>query len=542
MKNTTSKKIQLFLWFAIALAFGIIIGLGQSGTNFPFGQNKLLGLLAGNNNKVNNILDLVKDKYVDAVDVDSMEGLAVNQILGSLDPHTVYLPPDDARHQNENLEGNFDGIGIEYFLLKDTIFVTDVRPYGPAEKAGLKRGDKIVAVNNQYFKQNSLSSDSVVNKLRGKKGSEVSVTLLRNGILMPNISITRDKILLSSIDAAYLLNRNTGYIKIANFGANTEEDFVQELQKMESMGIKNLVLDLRGNGGGYLEAATALADQFLPKGKLIVYTKGLHEPRTDYSATENGLFESGKVVLLVDEGTASASEIVAGALQDWDRATIIGRRSFGKGLVQQQFMFNDGSAMNLTVARYYTPSGRSIQKSYKNGINEYKDELKRRFKKGEITSLDSNLSDTSLFSPKLKFKTAAGKAVYAGGGIMPNIFIPLDTTKRSAFYETIVGESLTANFVYAKLIQQVQASKYKSVTDFIDNYQITDKQYQQFLAYCNSFKVKAPDNETQKSKPIILRNLKSILVKYYYGDEGYYRYTNTDDDFVKAALQKIQNP
>ena len=542
MKNSSSKTLQLFLWFAIALALGIIIGVGYSGNNLPYSQNRLLSLLTGDNTKVNSILDLVKDKYVDSIDVDSMEDLAVNQILGSLDPHTVYLPPNDAQHQNESLEGNFDGIGIEYFLLKDTIFITDVRPYGPADKSGLKRGDKIIGVNNQLFKQNSLSSDSVVDKLRGKKGSAVSVTILRDGNLISNISITRDKILVSSIDAAYLINSTTGFIKIAKFGANTEDDFVEELQKMEAMGIKNLILDLRGNGGGYLDAATALADQFLPKGKLIVYTKGLHEPRTDYAATENGLFENGKVAVLVDEGTASASEIVAGALQDWDRGTIIGRRSFGKGLVQQQFMFNDGSAMNLTVARYYTPSGRSIQKSYKNGNTYYKEEVKRRFKKGEITSLDSNLADTSLFSPKLKFKTATGKAVYGGGGIMPDIFIPLDTTKRSNFYETIVSESLTANFVYAKLIQEAHASNYKSVTDFINNYQITDKQYQQFLAYCNSFKVKASDNETQKSKPLILRNLKSILVKYYYGDEGYYRYTNTDDDFVKAALQKIQNP
>ena len=542
MKKSASKTFQLFLWFAIALALGIIIGVGYKGNNLPNYQNKLLGLLLGNNTKVNNILDLVKDKYVDSIDVDSMEDLAVNQILGSLDPHTVYLPPDDAQHQNENLEGNFDGIGIEYFLLKDTIFVTDVRPYGPAAKAGLKRGDKIVAVNNQFFKQNSLSSDSVVDKLRGKKGSEVSISLMRDGNLISNISIIRDKILVSSIDAAYLLNSTTGFIKIAKFGANTEDDFVEELQKMKSMGIKSLILDLRGNGGGYLEAATALADQFLPKGKLIVYTKGLHEPRTDYSATENGLFENGKVAVLVDEGTASASEIVAGALQDWDRGIIIGRRSFGKGLVQQQFMFNDGSAMNLTVARYYTPSGRSIQKSYKNGNIEYKDELNRRFKKGEFTSLDSNLADTSLFSPKLKFKTASGKSVYGGGGIMPDIFIPLDTTKRSNFYETIVDESLTANFVYAKLIQQTHASNYKTVTDFINNYQITDKQYQQFVAYCNIFKVKASDSETQKSKSVILRNLKSILVKYYYGDEGYYRYTNTEDDFVKIALLKTQNP
>jgi carboxyl-terminal processing protease len=541
MKNTTSKKLQFFLWLAIALSIGIIIGLDNGGTKLSFGQNKFLRIFIPKNNKVNNILDLVKDKYVDSVNVDSMEDLAVNQILGNLDPHTVYLPAEDVQHQNETLEGNFEGIGIEYFLLKDTIFITDVRPYGPAEKAGLKRGDKIVAVNNQSFNKNSATTDSLINKLRGKKGSTVSVTIFRNGIILPNINIIRDKILVSSIDAAYLLNSTTGFIKITKFGANTEEDFVEELQKLEAMGIKNLVLDLRGNGGGYLEAATALADQFLPKGKLIVYTKGLHEPRKDYLATENGLFETGKLVVLVNEGTASASEIVAGALQDWDRATIIGRRTFGKGLVQQQFTFNDGSAMNLTVARYYTPSGRSIQKSYKNGSSDYKDELNQRFKKGEITSLDSNLADTSLFSPKLKFKTATGKAVYAGGGIMPDIFIPLDTNKNTTFYQNVVSKLLTVNFVYATLIQQIRPGEYKSLSDFINNYHISDQQYQQFINYCSNSKVKENDKETLKSKPYIIRNLTSILVRYYYGEEGYYRYTNTTDDFVKAALLKIQS-
>ncbi|TAH04042.1 MAG: S41 family peptidase [Sphingobacteriales bacterium] len=499
----------------------------------------ILGFLSGDNNKVDTILGLVKNKYVDAVDVDSMEDLAVTQILSSLDPHTVYLPPTDALQQKESLEGNFEGIGIEYFVLNDTILVTNVRQYSPAETAGLQKGDKIVAVNGEIFKSNTLSANLVVDKLRGKKGSAVKVNVIRGADKINDIEIIRGKILVSSVDAAYIVNNNTGFIKLSKFGSNTEDDFVQELQKMEALGVKNLILDLRGNGGGYLDAAIELTDQFLPKDKLIAFTKGIHQPNTYYKATDAGLFETGKIAVLVDEGTASASEIVAGALQDWDRGLIIGRRSFGKGLVQQQFEFYDGSAINLTIARYYTPSGRCIQKSYKNGLKAYKNEINQRFNKGEITSLDSNLTDTSLFSTKYKYKTAAGKNVYSGGGIMPDVFIPLDTTKHMFFYDATIKQQLISNFVYSKLIHQTQIGKYPTITDFINNYQISQLQYQQFITYCSAFKVNATQNESEKAKPFITKSLKAILIKYYYGNDGYYKYLNNDDAFVLAALQKM---
>lgn len=541
MKTTYKKNIFLILLFALALIFGIFLGSVYVNPNLN-AFNSLYNFITGKNTKVNKILTLVKNKYVDNVDIDSMEDLAVNQILGSLDPHTVYLPANAAQQQNENLEGNFEGIGISYFLLQDTILVTYVRPYSPAQNAGLKKGDKIFALNGINFKPNTLNADFVVDKLRGKKGSVVKVSLFREGAKINDLKIVRDKILISSIDAAYLLNAQTGFIKITNFGANTDEDFIFELQKLEALGIKNLILDLRGNGGGYLEAAIALTDHFLANDKLIVYTQGLHEPRTYYKATANGLFENGKIALLVDEGTASASEIVAGALQDWDRSLIIGRRTFGKGLVQQQFVFNDGSAMNLTVARYYTPSGRSIQKPYKNGTAYYKDELNRRLKKGEFTSLDSTLADTALFSSKLKYKTAAGKPVYAGGGIMPDIFIALDTNQQNSFYNAVLKQSLTTKFAYSTLIKQTKIDAYSSAIDFINSYQITTQQYQQFKAYCNTFKIIANLNQLEIAKPLISKNLKTILVKYYYGDEGYYRYLNNDDVFVKTALDKIENP
>ncbi|TAE38182.1 MAG: S41 family peptidase [Sphingobacteriales bacterium] len=539
MKSQHKKNILLAFFFAIAVAVGMFLGSLYSGSKLG-GETGFLGYLFTRNTKVSNILKLVKNKYVDSVNVDSMEDLAVNQILSNLDPHTVYLAPADAQQQNESLEGGFEGIGIEYLLISDTIMVTAVRPWGPAEKAGIRLGDKIVAVNPQNTATHKISAATMLKKLRGKKGSEVQVTILRKGVKAHIVTLVRDKILVSSIDAAYPLDNKTGFIKISKFDANTAEDFLDELQKMEVAGIKNIILDLRDNGGGYLDAAIEMADQFLDKNKLIVYTQGLHQPRTYYKATDAGLFERGKLAILIDENTASASEIVAGAIQDWGRGVIIGRRSFGKGLVQQQFLFNDGSAINLTIARYFTPSGRSIQKSYKNGNIPYKNELNQRLKKGEYTSLDSNLADTTAFSSKLKYKTATGKIVYAGGGIMPDVFIPLDTLNHTPFYDAVINESLITNFVYAKLIYQIKTEQYKSLNYFIANYHIQNQQYQQFVTYCQQFKVIASAVQTQNAKPLILKNMKAILVKYYYGQQAYYRYINNSDDCVNAALKQFK--
>ncbi len=539
MGSSIRKNILFVFLIVLAITSGIFIAVAYKNYYLGVQIDNILWFFNGQNNKVDKILGLVKNKYVDAVDVNLMEDLAVNQILSTLDPHTVYLQPNDAQQQNESLEGDFEGIGIAYFVLNDTILVTSVHQYSPAEIAGLQKGDKIVAVNGVIFKPNTLNANLIVDKLRGKKGSLVKLNIVRGTTKIKNLQLTRDKIIISSIDAAYLINHQTGFIKISKFGTNTDDDFVQELQKMEVQGIKNLILDLRGNGGGYLTSAIELADQFLPKDKLIVYTKGLHEPSTYYNATNNGLFENGKIAVLVDEGTASASEIVAGAIQDWDRGLIIGRRSFGKGLVQQQFAFNDGSAINLTIARYYTPSGRCIQKSYKNGLKTYKNEINQRFNKGEITSLDSNLADTSLFSTKYKYKTVAGKNVYSGGGIMPDVFIPLDTTKHIFFYDAALKQQLISNFVYSKLIHQTQISKYSTITDFMNNYQVSQLQYQQFITYCSSYKVNTTQSECEKAKPFITKSLKAILIKYYYGNEGYYKYVNNDDAFVLAALQKM---
>lgn len=533
--NKTNNYIRLFAFTCLGIALGIYIG----------SQSANLGISAlslSPPKKVNKILNLIQRNYVDKVAVDSLENLAIDEILTHLDPHSVYLPALEAKNQNENLEGNFDGIGIEYNVLNDTLFVTNVRKDGPSFKAGLLKGDRIVAVNGEIFSGKALLTENITGKLKGKRGSKVVVSVIRNGKVKPQqFEIVRDRISISSIDAAIMMNAQIGFIKISKFGANTDEDFIDELTKLLESGMKGLILDLRGNGGGYLNSATALADQFLPDGKLILYTKGLHEPKTDYFATADGLFEKGKIVVLIDEGTASASEIVAGALQDLDRATIIGRRSFGKGLVQEQFGFNDGSAINLTVARYYTPSGRSIQKSYKNGVTAYREELNNRYVRGEYYSLDSVLKDSAVNKGQI-YKTTKGKTVYGGGGIMPDIFMSLDTSYHTNFFADITKKALIQNYVYGTLVKHQNKIKYKSADDFTKLYHFTETDFNEFLSFCKGKNVKATPRDVTLSKSVIIRQIKSLLARYYFNDEGFYKVFNQSDEFVIKAIEKLKPP
>lgn len=535
------KSLTKILLFFCALSLILFLGffLGTRYTEDRNG-NGVISFNFGQNNKVNKILNLIKRSYVDSINVDSMEDLAINEILKNLDPHSLYLPPAVAQEQNENLEGNFEGIGIEYYLLSDTLFVTHVRNGGPSEKAGIQKGDKIIAVNGEALPGKGLLANNIISKLKGKKGSKVEVSVLRDFNLDPiKFQITRDRIVVSSIDVAYLINPTTGFVKISKFGANTDEDFIEELTLLEKKGMKNLILDLRGNGGGYLNSATSLADQFLEDGKLIVYTKGLHEPRTDYNATSDGLFEKGKLVVLIDESTASASEVVAGAIQDLDRGVIIGRRSFGKGLVQEQFAFDDGSAMNLTVARYYTPSGRSIQKSYDKGVAEYKDELNKRFAKGEYTSIDSVIADSVFSQPKLKYKTSKGRVVYGGGGIMPDYFIPIDTSHYTSFYKKLNINSMLQEFVYRKLIADKKISSFASADDFNKNFTVTDDIMRSLVSFVDK-KIEVKPSEIAISSTKIKREIKALLARYYFKEEGFYSVLNSKDSAVVKALELMK--
>lgn len=538
-------KKSVFSYFVIALIavfFGVILGATYEQNRAINSSSAFPSFALSSNQKLDKILKVIKTNYVDSVNTDSLQKLAIDDILSGLDPHTVYLPPLQAKLQNESLEGNFDGIGIEYYMLNDTLLVTAVREKGPSEKAGVLKGDRIIRVDGENIATKN-NTDKVVDKLRGKRGSKLTIEVLRKGAeKLVSLNIEREKIVVSSVDVAYMIKPDVGFIKITRFGANTAEDFTTDLTALQKQGMKSLILDLRGNGGGYLSAATALADQFLSDNQLIVYTQGLHEPRTDYKATQDGLFQKGKLAILIDEGTASASEILAGAVQDLDRGVIIGRRSFGKGLVQEQFGFGDGSAINLTIARYYTPSGRSIQKSYEKGVKAYKSELSHRYDHGDYSSLDSALTDSTFMSAQKKFKTLKGRTVFAGGGIMPDIFIALDTSKFTDTYQQINVKGMVSAFVYDKLTNSVELSKFKTVADFKNNYQFTDANYASFLNYCLANKLVVNKVQSQLSKPLIINQIKATLAKYYFGEVGFYSIYTQDDDFVNAALNKLRNP
>lgn len=538
MRGLTKKNMFIAAGYSAVLIVGLIVGPKfakedantKNGSFLPFG-------LGNKSDKVEQVIQIINENYVDSIKIDTVQDLAIQEILKHLDPHSAYLPPKEAQLLSEDLEGNFDGIGIEYYLLNDTLLITSVNPGGPAFKAGLKHGDKILAINKKPVAGIKITTKNVVEQIRGKKGTPVELLVKRDSI-QKDFSILRDRITISSVDATYMLDDQSGYIKISKFGAQTNEDFLEGLVKLQKLGMKNLVLDLRDNGGGYLNSATALADQFLKDKELIVYTQGLHEPRTDYYASSKGNFEQGKLVVLIDENTASASEIVAGAVQDLERGTIIGRRSFGKGLVQEQFDFGDGSALNLTIARYYTASGRSIQKSYKKGNEAYYSEVKDRYKNGELASNGKNLSDT-LYDKKKTYTTKSGKVLYGGGGIMPDIYIPVDTSGYTEFYYSLYGKGILNDMVFNYLVKN--APKFSSAEDIIRNFILSTQDVKKIVLMAASKNIKASEKQVEMSRKEIEIHLRAVFTRYYFGDEGYYRALNSGDQAIARSLEVFKS-
>jgi carboxyl-terminal processing protease len=427
MNNNNSKRsIFLPLMLAISLVLGILIGVV-----LPRKSDSSQGAgIRPRYDKLNNILNIIDRNYVDSVNRNDLVEAAIPAILKKLDPHSVYIPARDLARANESLQGNFEGIGISFNMLTDTILVISTIPGGPSEKLGLLAGDKILYVNDSLVAGKGISDEDVMGMLKGPKGTVVNVKILRKGYNeLLTFSIVRDKIPIYSVDVAYMVNDNIGYIRINNFAMTTYDEFMKSLRELKSMGMTKLIVDLRGNSGGIMEDAIQIANQFLQNDQLIVYTMGRTQPRNDARATGKGEFETGDLVILMDEWSASASEILAGAIQDNDRGTIIGRRSFGKGLVQEPILFPDGSGMRLTIARYYTPTGRSIQKPYAEGFEDYYDDLNARYDRGEF-----KVSDSIHFSESLKFTTPGGRTVYGGGGIMPDKFVPVDTSEISPYF------------------------------------------------------------------------------------------------------------
>ena len=526
MKRAASIIFRSFILVLLGITIGLLLADNER-HGFPFSAN----------NKISKVLQLVHQSYVDSVNVDSIEGVTVNNLLQNLDPHSLYLPPQQAQSINERLDGGFNGIGIEYQLLRDTLVITQIYPGGPAQQAGITTGGRVIDINSKKFSGTHLNQQAVNKIFRGEKDSEIALSILNP--LTRSIKVyhlKRGHVDLSSLDASYLITPAIGYIKISKFAATTDEDFRNSLKKLKAEGMKRLVLDLRGNGGGYLNSATELASEFLEKGKLIVYTKGVHEPRADYFASDSGLFKNGKMAVLIDEYSASASEILAGALQDFDRAVIVGRRSFGKGLVQQQFAFGDGSAVNLTVARYYTPSGRSIQKSYKGGVESYHNELAERVQKGELFSEQSYLSDSS-FKRAVTFHTSGGRKVFSGGGIMPDIFVPADTTGNTMLIQELNNQQLFNAFVIDKM--QGVLNRFSTDGSFLKDYNVSNTQYDDFIVYASKTLKEMDSAEVKISKENIKLILKAFAARYKWGDSAYFQVLNSDDNTLKKALSAV---
>ncbi|MDZ4667551.1 MAG: S41 family peptidase [bacterium] len=523
------NKWQPFI-YALILSFGLLLGIilkpANSGSSFIGGKNKFTELLG-----------IINESYVDTVEMEELEEEAINDLLKGLDPHSVYIPAADLKQANEQLEGNFEGIGVEFNIVSDTIMVVTALNGGPSQELGIMSGDRIVGVDSLNVAGVGITSEKVFKMLRGKGGSSVFVTIYRPSIKDKiKYNITRGTIPILSIDAWRMLDRQTGYIKISRFAENTHEEFLKAFDDLKQEGIKNLVLDLRGNPGGYLSAAIALVDEVLENNKLIVYTEGRSKPRAEYSSERTGVFEQGKLVVLIDEGSASASEILSGAVQDWDRGMIIGRRSFGKGLVQEPYEFSDGSAIRLTVSRYYTPSGRCIQKDYSDKL-KYEHDIMSRFENGEL----ENDGKSAIFDSTPYYTLRLHRAVYGGGGILPDFFVPIDTTYYSNFLTMVVSNALIGKFAYDYLDQNRAAiSAIPSLKVFNEAYQINDKVYDSFVKFAMANGVNAPTEAGKlKSKSFIKLQLKALIARQIWRDQGYYAVIQKEDKAIQLALKKL---
>lgn len=486
-------------------------------------------------NPVQEILELVKQKYVDTVNTDSLGQFAIQDMLNQLDPHSIYIPPVELQMVNEEMAGNFQGVGIEFMMLNDTLHVLHVLPKGPADKAGIQVGDRLLSANDSIVSGAKRKYDEVRKFFRGPKGTEVAVKLIRNGKPV-EVTIQRGIIPIKSVDAAYMIEPTIAYIRVNKFSSTTYEEFMQNLERLQKEGMKQLILDLRGNGGGMLDDAVQMADEFLDGNKEIVYTEGKSYPKQSYAARRPGLFEEGKLILLIDEGSASASEVLAGALQDWDRATILGRRSFGKGLVQEQFSLSDGSAIRLTVSRYFTPIGRSIQKPYSPGDKSgYRSEVSTRLTNGELLHGDSAAHNGK------KFKTKGGRIVYGGGGISPDVYVPVDTldqlpkNSRMAIRERISD----AAYLYF-LANKTSLTKLKAPAD-LQNFVAADP------ASIDTYLNKAAEKDsvgftslTAMQQATVKKNFISSLSRYIWHTEGFIKMRNLYDPLVVKALQELK--
>lgn len=515
--------------FKLLIIAFLLFSFGKVKAQTPSEKDKLLTLLY-----------YIENYYVDEVDEHKLTEDAIKSLLKNLDPHSVYIPKEDVQRTNEPLKGNFEGIGIQFNILADTILVVATISGGPSEKVGLMAGDKIVKIDKEVVAGNGINNKGVADRLRGKKGTEVLVEVKRAGSKkLLDFIITRDKIPIFSIDAAYMAAEGIGYIKVNNFADKTPQEFSKALKELKAEGMESLILDLQGNGGGYLKAAFGMVDEFLDGGKMIVYTEGSKSPRQDLKASSNGDWKEGKIIVLVDQTSASASEIVSGAVQDWDRGLIVGRRTFGKGLVQRPFTLPDTSQIRLTIAEYFTPSGRFIQKSYADGTDAYRKELSDRYKSGELT--DSMKME---FPDSLKFSTANGRTVYGGGGITPDVYVPIDTNGTSDYFWNVLRKGIVNKFClnYVDKHRKQLEKYYKNINTFDQDFEIDNDFLEDFIKFAEKEKVDRDSEGIEKSKEVLSIRIKALIARNVFDEEAYYIIMNKAiNDPFKKAVEIIQS-
>ncbi len=524
-----NKKNYRFMpiWMALSVVVGIIIGTFYAN---HFSGNRLSIINTGSN-KINNLLHIIEDKYVDTVDVNDLVEKAMPQILSELDPHSVYISAKDVQTANDDLRGSFSGVGIEFTIRQDTLHVQKVISNGPAERAGLIAGDKIVKVDDENFTGKTLTNEVAMHKLKGPKDTKVKLGILRFGEKkVREFTVIRGEIPTKSVTAVYMLDKQTGYIRIKNFGENTYPELLISLAKLSQQGFQNLCIDLRGNTGGYLQSAVQIANEFLPKNRLIVYTKGRKSPRQEFRSDGRGSYQQIPLVILIDEATASASEILSGAIQDNDRGTIIGRRSFGKGLVQEPLGFNDQSMIRLTIARYYSPSGRCIQKPYTSGDNKnYEDDLMERYEHGEFFSGDSIKHEGP------EYKTRLGRVVYGGGGITPDIFVGEDTTNVTSYYKQASMSGLIIQFAFEYTDNNRTKLKEQDSVEELSRYLTSQNIVDKFATYADKLGLKRRNLMIQKSHKMLERFIVSRIIYNMMSEEAWLEYLNDDDPAIKET-------
>ncbi len=532
--NVTNSQfsIRLPLLLSLAFAIGLLLGATVFSDKLPSFNNTI----SKNAGKFRDIISYIDRYYVDSTNIDELTETGIEAMIAKLDPHTAYVPAKDSELVNSSLEGEFVGVGIEYNVFNDTVNVVNTISGGPSDKAGILGGDKIVMVNDDTIAGIKITNREVVDRLRGKEGTKVEIAVKREGIKkLLTFTVERDKITTSSVDIAYMLNQEVGYLKVNRFGAKTYDEFADSLKKLNGLGMKKLILDLRDNGGGYLDKAIKIADAFLKKGKLIVYTEG-KEPSFDEraEATSTGEFENGDLVVLINEYSASASEIVSGALQDNDRATIVGRRSYGKGLVQRPIPLSDGSNLRLTISRYYTPSGRSIQKPYDENL-DYGGDITERYNNGEMFSADSIQFDESL-----KYKTTSGRTVYGGGGITPDYFVPIDTSYYNDFYKAIIAKNLLRSFALRYATRNKSELESGGLERFKTRFEFTGNVEKQFLENLKEVGIGLNKLEYAQSKSQIASEIKSFIARNIWQDAGFFPVLHQSDKTLLKAMELIE--